>query len=197
MLLLIAKLLIFFNSYRLSVARDAEKIAKEASEKAGIIKEKADESRDSASELASATQSLTEKLTDTKSRLEQKEGIAKTDGNSAKEALEKANKAQTKAHEASEKVEKAKKELEDISAILSTVQEPGKTKLEFEIAVFIKSYCAPSILSEPGLLDELRRRVEVAEQNFKAAELDNRLEEFKAAKKLQVCCQKIKLILNI
>ena len=75
--------------------------------------------------MASATQSLTEKLTDTKSRLEEKEEIAITDGNSAKEALEKANKAQTKAHEASEKVEKAKKELEDISAILSTVQEPG------------------------------------------------------------------------
>ena len=54
-----------------------------------------------------------------------------------------------------------------------------------------------AILLEPGLLDELRRRVEVAEQNFKAAELDNRLEEFKAAKKLQVCCQKIKFLLNI
>ena len=109
----------------LNVARDAEKIAKEASEKASIIKNKASESRDSASELASATQSLTDKLGQTKSRLEQKESIAKLDGDAAKDALEKANKAQTKAGEASMKVEKAKKELEDISAILSTVQDPG------------------------------------------------------------------------
>ena len=109
----------------LNVSRDAEKIAKEASEKASIIREKAAESKDSASELSSATQSLSVKLDQTKSRLEQKEEIAANDDNSASDALEKANRAQIKAQEASMKVEKAKKELEDISAILSTVQDPG------------------------------------------------------------------------
>ena len=112
----------------LNVSRDAEKIAKEASEKASIIREKAAESKDSASELSSATQSLSVKLDQTKSRLEQKEEIAANDDNSASDALEKANRAQIKAQEASMKVEKAKKELEDISAILSTVQDPGNNK---------------------------------------------------------------------
>merc|ERR1739846_1706 len=77
-------------------------------------------------------------------------------------ALEKANQAQTKAKDASEKVEKAKTELEEISAILSTVQEP-----------------------EPGLLEALKYRVEAAEQKFKAAELDDRLKEFEAARRRQ------------
>merc|ERR1711981_573196 len=58
--------------------------------------------------------------------------------------------------------EKAKKELEDISAILSTVQDP-----------------------EPGLLQALQRRVGAAERTYKAAELDERLNEFEAARKRQ------------
>ena len=65
-------------------------------------------------------------MDETKTRLSTKEEIAATDGNSAVNALEKANQAQNKAKEASLKVEKAKKELEEIYAILSTVQEPGK-----------------------------------------------------------------------
>merc|ERR1712113_766951 len=106
--------------------------------------------------------SLSVKLDQTKSRLEQKEEIAANDDNSASDALEKANRAQIKAQEASMKVEKAKKELEDISAILSTVQDP-----------------------EPGLLQALQRRVEAAERTYKAAELDERLNEFEAARKRQ------------
>ena len=45
-------------------------------------------------------------------------------------ALSKANQAQNKAKEASQKVQEAKKELDDIAAILSTVQEPGKQNFE-------------------------------------------------------------------
>jgi len=44
----------------------------------------------------------------------------------ALQGLAKANQAQNKAQEASLKVQQAKKELEDIAAILSTVQEPGE-----------------------------------------------------------------------
>jgi hypothetical protein len=44
--------------------------------------------------------------------------------------------------------------------------------------------------SEPGLLDELARRVEEAERKFQAADLDLRLKELDAAKQRQV---KIKL----
>jgi hypothetical protein len=45
--------------------------------------------------------------------------------------------------------------------------------------------------SEPGLLDELARRVEEAERKFQAADLDLRLKELDAAKQRQV---KIKCI---
>lgn len=149
-------------SLALNVARDAQAIADEASAKAEIISDKAAESRQVASELSSATQSLTAKLADTKTRLEGKEEVAAVDGESALTALSKANQAQNKAKEASEKVEQAKKELDDIAAILSTVQEP-----------------------EPGLLEELARRVEAAEQKFQAAELDLRLRDLEAAKQRQ------------
>ena len=40
--------------------------------------------------------------------------------------------------------------------------------------------------SEPGLLEELQKRVEAAEQKFKAAELDDHLSEFEVAKQRQV-----------
>lgn len=39
---------------------------------------------------------------------------------------------------------------------------------------------------EPGLLDELARRVEEAEKKFQAADLDLRLKELDAAKQRQV-----------
>ena len=40
-------------------------------------------------------------------------------------------------------------------------------------------------------MEELRRRVEAAEQKFKAAELDDRLKEFEAARRRQVILQLI------
>merc|ERR1711997_1241182 len=122
----------------------------------------ANESKRLAAELAEAANSLTAKLSDTKGRLSDKEGVAASDGASALRALEKANQAQNKAREASQKVNEAKKELDDIAAILSTVQEP-----------------------EPGLLEELARRVEAAEAKFQAVDLDLRLKELEAAKQRQ------------
>ena len=68
-------------------------------------------------------------MSETKDRLAAKEEIAANDGESAHNALEKANQAQQKAKEAAMKVERAKKELEEIAAILATVQEPGKEQL--------------------------------------------------------------------
>ena len=43
-----------------------------------------------------------------------------------------------------------------------------------------------SLISEPGLLEELARRVEAAEAKFESANLDLRLTELEAAKKRQV-----------
>ena len=42
------------------------------------------------------------------------------------------------------------------------------------------------VFSEPGLLEALKYRVEAAEQKFRAAELDDRLSEFEAARQRQV-----------
>ena len=42
------------------------------------------------------------------------------------------------------------------------------------------------LFPEPGLLDELARRVEEAEKKFQAADLDLRLKELDAAKQRQV-----------
>jgi hypothetical protein len=43
-----------------------------------------------------------------------------------------------------------------------------------------------TFIAEPGLLDELARRVEEAEKKFQAADLDLRLKELDAAKQRQV-----------
>merc|ERR1712136_51408 len=119
-----------------------------ASEVAETVSLEATESRQLSKELSDAASSLTDKLSETKERLGEKEGVAASDGASALTALEKAN--------------EAKKELDDIAAILLTVQEP-----------------------EPGLLEELARRVEAAEAKFESANLDLRLTELEAAKKRQ------------
>jgi len=80
----------------------------------------------------------------------------------SREALQKANKAQHKATDSSKKVIMAQKELQEISAILSTVEEP-----------------------EPGLLEELARRVDEAEGKFRAADLDQKLMALEEAKQRQ------------
>jgi len=146
----------------LTVALNAETISKEASEVAETVSLEATESRQLSKELSDAASSLTDKLSEPKERLGEKEGVAASDGASALTALEKANQAQNKARDASRKVNEAKKELDDIAAILLTVQEP-----------------------EPGLLEELARRVEAAEAKFESANLDLRLTELEAAKKRQ------------
>ena len=57
--------------------------------------------------------------------------------------------------------------------------------------IYVPIYCKKKIFfffnpSEPGLLQALQRRVEAAERTYKAAELDERLNEFEAARKRQV-----------
>ena len=113
----------------LTVALNAETISKEASEVAETVSLEATESRQLSKELSDAASSLTDKLSETKERLGEKEGVAASDGASALTALEKANQAQNKARDASRKVNEAKKELDDIAAILLTVQEPGNQNM--------------------------------------------------------------------
>ena len=94
-------------------------------------------------ELNAAAKSLTEKINSTVGRLEEKEATAEKDGDKAREALQKANKAQHKATDSSKKVIMAQKELQEISAILSTVEEPGRL-LTKHIFILISSECEVS-----------------------------------------------------
>jgi len=146
----------------LTVALDAQTISSEASTAAASISQVAMESRGLAEELANDAESLTVKIQETKEKLDDKEKTAELDGEDAHKALEKANKAQHKAMDSSKKVIEAQKELNEIATILSTVEEP-----------------------EPGLLEELERRVADAEEKFQAADLDIKLQELEAAKQRQ------------
>lgn len=146
----------------LSVALNAQKIADEASARASNISTDSRTALDEANELASSAQSLANKLEETKALVSEKEEVAMQDEADAQLALSKANMAQNKARSATTKVEQAKKELEDIAAILSTVEQP-----------------------EPGLLDNLARRVEEAESQFQAQDLDQTLKDLVAAKQRQ------------
>ena len=95
-------------------------------------------------------------------------------------------------------MEQAKKELEDIAAILATVQEPGTyaiglailLKISLGIWLCVSQYLGVlvkvEVISEPGLLNELSRRVEAAEREFVAQDLDQKLRDLEAAKQRQV-----------
>lgn len=146
-----------------AVAKDAKEIAELASEKATTIVAESTETKDNAVNLKQDAEALKEKLEATTMIVEDKERTAAQDAEHAKEALKEANQAQTQSQEASNKVAQAKKELEDIAAILSTVEEP-----------------------EPGLIEKLERRVTAAENKFRKADLEVRLDELEKAKQRQV-----------
>jgi len=114
------------------MARTSKGIAEKASEKAKTIVRESAEIRESAQQLRSASESLKQKLTETEDMVGQKNLTATNDAKMANEALKEANQAQTQAQEASTKVAQAKKELEEIAAILQTVEEPGETETNFE-----------------------------------------------------------------
>ena len=108
------------------MARTSKGIAEKASDKAKAIVKESAETREAAQQLRSASESLKQKLTETEAVVGTKNLTATNDAKMANEALKEANQAQTQAQEASTKVAQAKKELEEIAAILQTVEEPGK-----------------------------------------------------------------------
>lgn len=146
-----------------TVALQAQSIADEASSKAGVIRKASTSTLDEAIALSNSAKSLSVKLDETKTIIFKKEKEARRNGNATHNALSKAEQAQNKAKEATQRVQQAKKELEQIAAILSNVKEP-----------------------EPGLLEDLARRVEDAERQFKAQDLEQTLNDLQRAKQRQV-----------
>ena len=91
-----------------------------------------------------------------------REEVAKRDRSLADQALREASKGQSIAEEAVIQVERAREELDEILRIIATVEEP-----------------------EPGLLDDLERRLEVAEKKYEAAGLEARVQQLQEAKMRQ------------
>ena len=108
------------------VATTSKEIAEKASATAKGIVAKSTETRSAASKLKSDAENLRDKLEETTVTVQLKNATATKDSELAQGALKEANQAQTQAQDASTKVAQAKKELEEISAILQTVEEPGK-----------------------------------------------------------------------
>jgi len=108
--------------------------------------------------------SLQTKSGDTSELVENKtKKTSEEDAQLAAEALREANKAQSSSLEATQKVEQAKKELEEISQILSSIEEQDSSSL-----------------------DELERRLDAAEQKYIEADLEARLKELEEAKQRQL-----------
>merc|ERR1711997_1311204 len=84
--------------------------------------------------------------------LEEKTEIASKDANTASESLREANKAQSNADAAALKVMQAKQELDAILDIIAVVEEP-----------------------EPGILEDLERRLDAAEKKYEDAGIEARL----------------------
>merc|ERR1712228_397598 len=78
-------------------------------------------------------------------------------------ALREANKAHSSSEIASSKVAQAKKELEQIAQILATIDEP-----------------------DPSFLDDLERRLDLAERKYQEADLEARLKQLEEAKQRQI-----------
>ena len=109
----------------LNIAITSKDIAERASEKANEIVGSSSETSDAASKLKSDAEHLKDKLDETYDVIQLKNSTASKDTALATEALREANQAQTQARDASNKVAQAKQELEEIAAILQTVEEPG------------------------------------------------------------------------
>ena len=107
------------------VATTSKGIAEKASEKAKTIVAESSQTSQAASKLKSDAENLKGKLDETAASVQRKNVTATKDAVLAMEALREANQAQTQAQDASTKVAQAKKELEEIAAILQTVEEPG------------------------------------------------------------------------
>jgi len=96
-------------------------------------------------------------------RMNRKKTASSRDAKTAADALKEANKAQSSSLEATEKVKQAKRELEEIAQILATVQ-----------------------IQDSGFLDDLERRLNLAEEKYREADLEDKLTQLEEAKQRQL-----------
>jgi len=113
--------------------------------------------------LNSDAESLKDKSDETLSGIDRKRTASSREAQTAADALKEANKAQSHSVEATEKVKQAKRELEEISQILSSVQ-----------------------IHDSNFLDDLERRLAVAERKYQEADLEEKLRQLEEAKQRQL-----------
>jgi len=146
------------------VAVESKTTAEDASKHATLIVAESAKIKEAAEQLNIDAKSLQTKSGDTSELVENKtKKTSEEDAQLAAEALREANKAQSSSLEATQKVEQAKKELEEISQILSSIEEQDSSSL-----------------------DELERRLDAAEQKYIEADLEARLKELEEAKQRQL-----------
>merc|ERR1711874_149139 len=133
-------------------AKESETMANIASKKSNSIIVESSTTREAAQILRRDVKTSDIKIGSMYSTIEEKKTVAGQDANLAADALREANKAQGNAEAAARAVIQAKAELDAILRIIATVEEP-----------------------EPGLLDDLERRLDAAEKQYEEAGIEARL----------------------
>ena len=136
-----------------SLATESSLLANKASEKARMVTIESSKTRESTQGLLRLGKADEKKVMSFFKVLEEKTEIASKDANTASESLREANKAQSNADAAALKVMQAKQELDAILDIIAVVEEP-----------------------EPGILEDLERRLDAAEKKYQEAGIEARLE---------------------
>lgn len=143
-------------------AKQAQEHAEQASKDAVLIRQGASETRDKAGQLKDMAESLTANVAETGNRMRTLEAEASEDQGLAKEALEKANQAKTISADASVKVRDA---ITSVNEILTALSNMGNI--------------------DTAALDDLERKLIVAERDFIESDLERRIEEMRVARVTQ------------
>lgn len=143
-------------------AQDAKRIAEQASEESDDIRKEADRTKAEAEKLGDQVKDLTDDIDDTDKRMKVFEDEAEHDSGLAKEALEAAHEAQTSAGKASGKARNASKMLDDILDELDNLDVVDNTQL-----------------------DDLERRLALAERELRHADLDAKAAALREAQEEQ------------
>lgn len=146
-----------------SMAEESSVLAKKTSDKAKLVSTESSKTRESTQSLLKEAKSDKNKVMSFFKILDGKDKIAARDAQTASESLTEANKAQSSADMAALKVREAKMELDAILDIIAVVEEP-----------------------EPGILDDLERRLDAAERKYENAGIEARLASLHEERKKQM-----------
>jgi len=145
-----------------SLAVESKNLALKTSERAKLVTLETSQTRESTQNILRLGKNDEKKVISFYQLIDEKKVIAASDAKMASESLKEANQAQKSADAAELKVRQAKKELDAILDIIATVEEP-----------------------EPGILDDLERRLDEAERKYQEAGIEARLFELYSERKRQ------------